>query len=144
MCIPEKSESAVSIRSATTDLSRLFVLIVDDDSDSLEVATFALEQAGAQVAAVRSGAEALRSLSKQVPDLIISDVGMPEMDGYMLMSHIRQLPDSNGGAVPAIALTAYTDSGDHQKALDAGFQVHLAKPVDLDVLVRTAVELLMG
>ncbi|MEO0884514.1 MAG: response regulator, partial [Cyanobacteria bacterium J06648_10] len=88
-------------------LSGICVLLVDDEPDSRELTSFVLQQAGAKVVSTSSGAEALAAISLQVPDLVISDVGMPEVDGYMLMRQIRQLPAAKGGCVPAIALTAY-------------------------------------
>lgn len=121
-------------------LSGICVLLVDDEPDSRELTSFVLQQAGAKVVSTSSGAEALAAISLQVPDLVISDVGMPEVDGYMLMRQIRQLPAAKGGCVPAIALTAYAGGRDRQKALEAGFQIHLSKPADIDLLIRTVSE----
>jgi CheY-like chemotaxis protein len=96
---------------------------------------FVLEQAGAIVTCLSSGIEALQKVEQFAFDLIVSDIGMPEMDGYMLMQQIRSiLQDSQ---VPAIALTAYAGEVDQQQALQAGFQQHLSKPVQPEELVRT-------
>ena len=119
----------------------LSVLLVDDEPDSLEVSAFALESAGAEVVVVSSGAAALAAIAQSVPDIIISDVGMPEMDGYQLMSQIRALPRAAGGEVPAIALTAYASKLDFKRALSVGFQRHITKPVDPDCLLKAVQEL---
>ncbi|MGV0024605.1 hybrid sensor histidine kinase/response regulator [Phormidesmis priestleyi] len=114
----------------TTDLSGIEILVVDDDDDSREFVAFALEQAGAIVQAAASGTEALQIFTQSPPNLLISDIGMPEMDGYMLMRQIRSLPIQQGGNVPAIALTAYAGEADEQRAYAVGFQKHLPKPID--------------
>ncbi|MBW4657949.1 MAG: PAS domain-containing protein [Drouetiella hepatica Uher 2000/2452] len=113
----------------TGDLSDIKILVVDDDPDSREFIAFALEQAGATVTVVGSGSEALQSLIQSPPDLLISDIGMPEMDGYALMQQIRSLT-SPQGKIPAIALTAYAGEADEQRAYQVGFQKHMAKPID--------------
>jgi PAS domain S-box-containing protein len=111
------------------------ILIVDDDFDSQDFATFVLEQAGAKVVAVNSGQAALQYLAESPADLLISDIGMPEMDGYMLMEQIQCLPRSR--PLPAIALTAYASELDRQQAQRVGFQEHLSKPVNPTVLINT-------
>lgn len=108
----------------------LKILVVDDEVDSLEITAFALEQTGASVTSVNSGAAALSAFEQTVPDVIVSDIAMPGMDGYTLMKKIRQLPPDAGGKVLAIALTAYAGELDFRQALAAGFQRHVAKPVD--------------
>ncbi len=126
-----------------TDLSGLHILAVDDDADSQEITTFALEQAGARVSAFTSSAAVLaflRSRSSDLPDVIISDIGMPEMDGYSLMREIRQLSVAQGGQVVAIALTAYAGELDQQQALAAGFHCHATKPIDPSSLITLIVE----
>jgi len=114
----------------TADLSGIEILVVDDDTDSREFVTFALEQAGAIARAAASGTEALQIFAQSPPNLLISDIGMPEIDGYMLMRQIRSLPIQQGGNVPAIALTAYAGEADEQRAYAVGFQKHLPKPID--------------
>ncbi|MEG4212802.1 PAS domain-containing protein [Microcoleus sp. S13_B4] len=126
---------------STGDLSGIHVLVVDDDTDSREFVAFVLEQAGAIVTNVASGIEALQAFPQAVPDIIVSDIGMPEMDGYMLMRQIRSLPLEQGGQIPAIALTAYAGEMDRQQAIAAGFQRHLAKPIDSDAVVAIVTEL---
>lgn len=117
-------------------LSGMHILSVDDDPDSLEITAFSLEQAGANVTSVASGAEALQAMRELVPDMLLSDIGMPDIDGYMLIRQIRQLPESEGGKVLAIALTAYAGEFDRERALEVGFQKHLTKPIDPMALVE--------
>ncbi len=120
-----------------TPLRGLQILLVDDDPDAREFQAFVLEQSGAHVIAVTSGREALQTLEQFAPDVLVSDIGMADMDGYMLMQQIRShLPGqekvvSGESRLPkAIALTAYAAEVDRQRALQAGFQAHLTKPVE--------------
>ena len=124
------------------DLSELKILVVDDDVDSREFVTFALEQCGAVVTAVASAGEALAALALEQPDLLVSDIGMPEKDGYMLMCEIRAMPPEQGGQIPAIALTAYAGESDSKQAVSAGFQRHLAKPVEPAELITMVATLI--
>lgn len=125
----------------TADLSTVRILVVDDDTDSREFVAFVLEQAGAIVTIAASGVEALHVFSQTVPDLMVSDIGMPEMNGYMLMRQIRSLPLEQGGQIPAIALTAYAGELDHKQAISAGFQRHIAKPIDPEAVVAIVTQL---
>ncbi|MBD2461925.1 PAS domain S-box protein [Oscillatoria sp. FACHB-1407] len=118
------------------DLSQLNVLLVDDDQDMRDLAVFILEQHNVKVKVAASAVEALRLFDRQQPDLLISDIGMPGMDGYALIQQIRQRSPQQGGLVPAIALTAYAAEYDQQQALKAGFQRHVAKPVEPEALIR--------
>ncbi len=129
---------------APKNLNGLQILVVDDEADSQEITAFALTQAGAQVITVSSGAEALAAIAQQPLDLLISDIGMPEMDGYMLMQQVRALPSEKGGLLKAIALTAYAGEIDAKRAFLAGFQRHVSKPVEPDRLLRIICELLKG
>ncbi|MBD2006447.1 MULTISPECIES: ATP-binding protein [Cyanophyceae] len=122
-----------------SDLSGIHILVVDDETDSREFVAFVLEQAGAIVTTVASGIDALRAFSQSVPNIIVSDIGMPVMDGYMLMRQIRALAE--GKQIPAIALTAYAGELDRQQAEAAGFQRHVAKPIEPEVVVAIVVEL---
>ncbi|HEY9907893.1 MAG TPA: ATP-binding protein, partial [Thermosynechococcaceae cyanobacterium] len=128
--------------SATEDLSGIHILVVDDEADSREFVAFVLEQAGAIVTTAASGVEALQAFSQALPNILVSDVGMPEMDGYMLLRQIRSLPLEQGGQVPAIALTAYARELDQQQAIAAGFQRHLAKPIDPETVIAIVTELI--
>lgn len=117
-------------------LAGLNVLVVDDDDDSRFYVTTVLESDGANVVAVASAAAALEILMKQHPDVVVCDIAMPEEDGYTLMRKVRSLKPDQGGRTPAIALTAYGDSEDRVRALEAGFQTHVPKPVDPTELVE--------
>src|SRR6185295_5491717 len=105
------------------------VLIVDDEADSREVLARLLQEHGAKVTAVNSAAAALRVLKKRIPDVLVSDVGMPGVDGHALIRKLRTFPEKEGGQVPAIALTAYATATDSAKALAAGFTRHVTKPI---------------
>ena len=111
-------------------LDGIFVLVVDDELDARQVVRELLASQGATVAAVGSARDALEVVAKSPPDVIVSDVGMPERDGYAFVRALRALPLHRGGKIPAIALTAYATREDAGRALDAGFQAHAAKPVD--------------
>ncbi|NJR61735.1 MAG: response regulator [Cyanobacteria bacterium CRU_2_1] len=125
---------------STGNLSGIHILVVDDEPDSREFIAFALEQADAIVTSVASGIETLQIIEQFVPDLIVSDIGMPEMDGYMLLQKVRTLERVRH--VPAIALTAYAGEFDRQQALQAGFQQHIAKPIEPQVLIRAIFNLI--
>ncbi|MDZ8183385.1 MAG: ATP-binding protein [Nostoc sp. ChiSLP02] len=124
------------------DLSGIKVLVVDDDADSREFVAFVLEQEGAFVVQVDSATEALKTLAHFKPDVLLSDIGMPQIDGYMLMQQVRNLPPAQGGNVKAIALTAYAGDINEDQAIKAGFQRHISKPVEPEDLIATIVELL--
>ncbi|HEX8559038.1 MAG TPA: ATP-binding protein [Pyrinomonadaceae bacterium] len=114
------------------------VLVVEDERDTLEMLKVGLAGSGAQVRAASSAAEALAAFGEDPPDVIISDIGMPETDGYQLMRQIRELPAARGGQTPAIALTAYARTEDRLQALRAGYQMHVPKPVELAELIAVA------
>ncbi|OYE00433.1 hybrid sensor histidine kinase/response regulator [Nostoc sp. 'Peltigera membranacea cyanobiont' 232] len=118
------------------NLNGLQALLVDDDRDSREFIAFLLEQYGVQVTEAQSATEALSSLGQAKFDLLISDIGMPDMDGYTLIRQIRKQSPEQSGEIPAIALTAYAGEIDRQLALTAGFQQHISKPIELEVLMR--------
>ena len=111
-------------------LNGLHVLVVDDDDDAQHMLREILESAGATVYAVASGAQALEKLANEHPDVLITDLGMPGMDGFDLIKRVRQSPDPALRDIPAAALTAYARSEDRTKALRSGFGLHLAKPID--------------
>ncbi len=123
-------------------LQAVRVLVVDDETDTRELLTFILEQAGAKVTAVSSAAAALAALLETIPDVVLSDIGMAEMNGYSLMRQIRSLRPEQSGHIPAIALTAYAGEYDQKQAIAAGFQQHLAKPVEPEALVKAIAQLL--
>ncbi|MBD1997302.1 PAS domain S-box protein [Oculatella sp. FACHB-28] len=127
--------------SIIANLSGLRVLAVDDDNDIRELLEFILQQAGAEVRVVASATEALQQLKVFSPKVLISDVGMPDIDGYMLIRQIRTLAPEQG-KIPAIALTAYAGEIDQQQAIAAGFQMHLAKPIEPERLISGITNLL--
>ncbi len=124
-----------------TALAGLRVMIVDDEPDALEMLALLLAACGAEVRAVASAAAALAALADWQPDVLVSDIGMPEADGYDLIRQVRALPGGERAAVPAIALTAHARAEDRANALAAGFQAHVAKPVDQIELVLVAARL---
>jgi CheY-like chemotaxis protein len=113
------------------------VLIVEDEPDARDFLARLLAAHGAEVLTATSAIEALGIFRSADVDMIVSDIGLPEMDGYQLMQRIRELETPEGGAVPALALTAFARTEDRTRALRAGFQAHLAKPVDPPELVAT-------
>ncbi|MEH2344880.1 MAG: AAA family ATPase [Nostoc sp.] len=139
--IKDAKANSLVVAAQSSPLSGLEILVVDDDADMREFLPFMLEQYGASVTVVASGIEALTALSQSQPNLIISDIGMPEMDGYMLMRQVRSLEPEQGGTIPAIALTAYAGEMDHQQAIAVGFQQHISKPVDPEELVKAIASL---
>lgn len=121
-------------------LQGIQVLAVDDDADNLELITFVLEQAGANVTSIRSAKEALQRLNQTKFDILLTDIGMPDVDGYTLLLQLRAMPPEQGGQIPAIALTAYAGEINQQQALSAGFDLHISKPVDPEVLIEAIVQ----
>ena len=109
------------------------ILLVDDDSDSVEVLRLILTRQGAAVRTADSVEQAVRAFKECNPDIILSDIGMPDRDGYELLQCIRALP--GGRPVPAVALTALARQEDRTRALRAGFQMHVAKPVEAAEIV---------
>jgi PAS domain S-box-containing protein len=111
-------------------LAHLRVLVVDDEPDARDLIAVMLLGRGAEVVCVGSALEALEEMDRQRFDVLVSDIGMPKMDGYGLIERIRQLPPERGGRIPAAALTAYAGGDDRMRALSAGYQMHIAKPVE--------------
>jgi CheY-like chemotaxis protein len=117
------------------------VLVVEDDDDARGLVQKVLETQGALVRMVSSAREALDLLGKERIDVLLSDIEMPGTDGYELLKELRLRPPQHGGAVPAVALTAYARTEDRLRALRAGFQLHLAKPVHPSELVTVVASL---
>lgn len=138
---PALTANKVEAASSCPRLNDLRVLVVDDEPDARELLVMALEQFGAQVKAAASAAMALSILEQQPPDLLISDVGMPEEDGYALIRQLRSRSPETGGDVPAIALTAYAAGEDSARLLAAGFQAHLTKPFEPEQLAQVVADL---
>jgi CheY-like chemotaxis protein len=111
------------------DLTGISVLLVDDDGDALQMAKDALSFAGARVVTASSADEAIAALDARTFDAAVLDIGMPDVDGYQLLKLIRQRSAERQGKLPVAALTAYARSIDRTRSLQAGFQMHLSKPV---------------
>jgi PAS domain S-box-containing protein len=122
-------------------LDGLRLLLVDDEPDALELVSEVLREQGAEIHAAASARQALEALPQLKPHVVVSDIGMPEMDGIALIRAIRSLPADQGGATPAIALTAFARAEDVQRALSAGYQMHLSKPVEIAPLARAVARL---
>ena len=138
----EEPSSAAESNPLLIDSSKLDglrVLIVDDDADAREMLQVMLSQFGAEVRASSSTKAALKTLERWLPQILVSDIGMPDEDGYTLIQKVRE---SVSETIPAIALTGYARPEDRQQLLSAGYQAHLAKPVELtelvDVIARLA------
>lgn len=142
MNISDVSEGAESIsvnNDSQISLKGLQVLVVDDEDDGRELVSFILQQHGALVTEVASVAQVWSALESRMPHILISDLGMPEEDGYSLIRRIRALPVEKGGRMPAIALSAYAKEEDRRRALLTGFQMYLSKPFDpLELVVMVA------
>ena len=121
-------------------LKNLWILFVDDEADARAMVSFMLQMNGARVTTANSSVEALEILknageSRSIPDIIISDIGMPNESGYALIEKIRALSSPRSARIPAIALTGFNRPEDRQSALDAGFQMHIAKPFEMEFLI---------
>jgi PAS domain S-box-containing protein len=126
----QQAETAADVK-----LRNRRILIVEDDADTQDLLKTVLQRQGAEVTTVGSGAGALEAIAHSKPDVIISDIGMAGENGYELIRKIRSMDPKKGGRIPAIALTAYAGAADRRRALLAGFQTHLAKPVEPDDLL---------
>jgi PAS domain S-box-containing protein len=135
-----RSPSAVG-RTPLGDLRGVHVLAVDDDADALSLLAELLNAAGARVTTAKSAEEALQHLNTEPPNVLVSDLGMPQVDGFALIEQVRRHANPVVRRMPAAALTAYARSDDRVKALRAGFQIHLAKPIDPAELVTTVAAL---
>ena len=122
--------SAASPMPRAQRLDRLRILVVDDSADGRALTSLLLTQAGASVTAVGSVRDALQALAVERPDVLVSDIGLPDEDGYALIRHIRQHEAEHGGFLPAVALTGYARAEDRARVLAAGFQAHVTKPVE--------------
>jgi CheY-like chemotaxis protein len=122
-------------------LEGLRIVIVDDDADARDLLATVLTQRSAQVFAADCAADAFELLRRERPDALISDIAMPDEDGYMLIGRVRALAPEDGGRTPALAVTAYAGGADRKRALEAGFDGHFAKPIDIDSLVNTLIDI---
>jgi CheY-like chemotaxis protein len=145
--LPEAKRSTAAVPGGRSraagprELDGVRVLVVEDDPDTCEMIRVVLERAGANVRAAESGAEAISILDGWQPAVILADIGMPGENGYSLIEGIRRRAPERGGAVPALALTAYVRAEDRQRAFRSGFQAHMSKPLDPLELVATVARL---
>ncbi|PSB20924.1 PAS domain-containing protein [Phormidesmis priestleyi ULC007] len=140
----EPTAEELNIVSQTVpSLAGLSILAVDDDVDSLDLMKYMLEEEGAEVTVVTSVREAIAALTEAPGryDVLLADIGMPEEDGFSLIRQVRRLGAEAGGQIPAAAITAYVSDREQQMAIDAGFQTHIGKPIDLAQLVLAIVDL---
>jgi PAS domain S-box-containing protein len=141
---PPTSEEDAALSDHSTRLDGLRVLVVDDEADTREWISTVLQESGAQVIAVGSVGEALAALEQLKPDVLVSDIGMPDEDGYALMRKVRELSPQIGRPIPAVALTGYARIEDYTEAIEAGFQQHVAKPIraaELVVVVKSLAQM---
>lgn len=116
-------------------LRGLRVVVVDDDPDARDLLCTVLTQRDAEIFEADCAAAAYELVVEHRPDVLISDIAMPDQDGYMLIGRVRTLGTEQGGGTPAIAITAYAGRADQKRAIDAGFDAHFSKPIDIDKLV---------
>ncbi len=131
------SAAPAPVAMPSANLSGIKVLVVDDERDSRELLQRVLEQCGATVAIADSAEHALPMMKDLRPDILVSDIGMPDVDGYEFLRRVRTLPAAEGGTVPAVALTAFARSEDRTKSLLAGFLSHVSKPAEPTELIAT-------
>ena len=123
------------------ELYGLKVLVVDDDEDTRELIEWVLQRVGAEVTTTSSAAAALKALETERFHVLISDIAMPEEDGYSLLKKVRALGPEHGGRIPAVALTAHSEVQARLQSLRAGFQTHVPKPVVPEELVEVVASL---
>jgi CheY-like chemotaxis protein len=138
---PEEPPSAADAAEPRIRLESLHVLVVDDEPDGRAALCSLLARWGARTTAAASAADALAALERRPADLVLADLGMPDVDGFALLRRIRDLPGGRGGAVPVAAVTAYASAEDRRRVDAAGFVAHLAKPVQPGELARLLVRL---
>jgi PAS domain S-box-containing protein len=140
----EAGARAAHLRDPCASLAGVKVLVVDDDEDTRELVGRVLADCGAEVIGAGSAAEALEAVQRHRPDVMLSDIGMPQQDGYQLVRALRALAPEDGGSTPAAALTAFTRPEDRERALRAGYQVHVAKPVNASALIDVVASIAAG
>ena len=140
--MPPEKVGALESANQSSSKSKRRVLVVEDDDDAREVVTACLERVGFEVRVAQSANDALESIASWRPEVIVSDISMPEIDGYEFIRKLRALPEDQGGRVPALALTAYARLEDAAKAMSSGYQAHIAKPINPDELSAAILRLL--
>jgi two-component system CheB/CheR fusion protein len=139
--LADAGEITRMLASASRRLRNLRVLVVDDELDARELLSSMLTNYGAEVKSCASAAEALQTLDEWQPDVLVSDIGMPREDGYAFMRKVRARDPERGGRIPAVAVTAYARGRDERMALAAGYQMHIPKPVESDLLAASVASL---
>ena len=146
--VPARDHEPETVRDVCGEdkeiLKGLRILVVEDELEDREVLSAELAHHGATVSVSACAAEAFRELRRLRPDVLVADIGMPDEDGYSLIRKIRACPFDQGGRTPAIALTAYAGDANRKRALEAGYQKHIAKPADPSELAQTIIRLLRG
>ncbi|MBD1999781.1 PAS domain-containing protein [Leptolyngbya sp. FACHB-541] len=140
---PITEEDTEPVNQEVPSLAGLRILAVDDEVDNLDLVKYILEDVGAEVETVTSGREAIASLTKSPSryDVLLADIGMPDEDGFSLIRQVRALDEIAGGQIPAAAITAYVSDQEQQQAIGAGFQIHIAKPIEPTQLIRMVANL---
>jgi two-component system, chemotaxis family, CheB/CheR fusion protein len=141
--IEPETEAAAAVIQEDISLVGLNILVVDNDENILALMQYLLEDLGAEVTIVSSAKAAIAALiaAPGSYDVLLADIGMPHENGFVLIRQVRSLSVEEGGQIPAAAITAYASDREQQMAIDAGFQTHIAKPVELDQLVAAIVSL---
>jgi CheY-like chemotaxis protein len=140
---PPRSEKSLEPLPANFNLNGLKILLVEDEAETRSALTMLLEKSGAKVTAVPAADAALQAYQQNRPALIISDLGLPGIDGFAFMHKIRDIEKDNGlSAIPSIALTAFARDDDRSASLEAGFGRHLSKPAKVEVLLQTVRDLI--
>ncbi|MBD2448946.1 PAS domain-containing protein [Nostoc sp. FACHB-152] len=140
--IEPESDRTEKLSADELNLTGIKILTIDDEPDSRNFLTIMLADYGAEVMTVATSSEFLAAIESFGPDVLVSDIGMPEVDGYTLIRQVRSLPSERSKQIPAIALTAYAGEINEQQALAAGFQKHLSKPIDPDILVQAVIKII--
>jgi CheY-like chemotaxis protein len=138
---PERAKASGEGAARTARLDGVRVLLVEDADDARELLTLLLRERGAEVRTAVNGREAMERVVEALPDVLISDIGLPGEDGHSLLKRIREWTEARDQWLPAIALTAYAGAEDARKAYRAGFQVHMAKPLESESLVESVARL---
>jgi CheY-like chemotaxis protein len=133
--------AAESADDCPEEVPGLKILVVDDEEDTRELLRAALGECGVEVLTAATAREAIELAARSKPDVLISDIGMPDMDGFELIRKVRELPAESGGGVPAIALTAYARAEDRLRVLRSGYQMHVPKPVEMAELLTVIASL---
>ncbi len=128
--VPADRAAGSTARPFAADLAGIHVLVIDDEPDARALIKVVLERNGAKVTTASTAQSGLEALQRDRPHVILSDIGMPGMDGFAFIAELRRLPAQQGGSTPAVALTAFARGEDRRRALDAGFQMHVPKPIE--------------